>query len=277
MESLKNSFFEEQLSIEKMAKKFGIGHNTLRAKVNELQWNREPLPKPAGPDHPSYKGVSDRGVSLFETYGPRLEQLGEKVRPDTTDSSLLNVRCYYSGCRRWYRPIVSTVVSRIAALEGRVKWGQNNFYCSDSCKERCAVYGRTQFQCKGCGLWFTGLGPQRYCDECSTARPRFSPSTKAAIHERDLKLGWVNEDSEYQIHHILSVAEFPDWADEEWNGWALDMKSELHSIIHNVCGLAKRDIACVDERYFELAINKLKENNAPQRVIELCIKIYEGR
>ncbi|UCE53288.1 MAG: hypothetical protein JSV31_29215 [Desulfobacterales bacterium] len=277
LNQLKKDFLNGHLSIEKLSPKYGIGHNTLRQKIKELGWDRPPLPKPTGEDHWRYKGVYDKGSSLYETYGHKLKQLGEEVRPDPDDYSLLNVRCFYNGCRKWFRPIFTAVVSRIAALEGRAKWGQNNLYCSDRCKDRCTIYGKGLHQCTVCNKWFVGEGAFRYCEKCSTTRKTFSPSIKNAIYERDLKLGWISESKEYEIHHILNVADFPEYAKKKWNGWAIENQSELHVIIHNVCGLAKRDFYCVDERYFELAISKLKENNAPKKVIEFCIKIYESR
>lgn len=108
-------------------------------------------------------------------------------------------------------------------------------------------------------------------------RKTFSPTKKEAIYNRDLTLGWVKKESKYDIHHILNVADFPDYANEKWNGWAIDLKSDLHTVIHNVCGLGKRDFYCVDVRYFEIAIKKLKENKAPKEVIEFCIGVYESR
>jgi hypothetical protein len=277
LNKLKKDFLSKPLSIEKLARKYGVGHNTLRKKVKELGWKRSPLPKLAGANHPAYKGVSDKGITLYETYSKRLEQLGEKVRPDPDNPEILNVRCFYNGCRKWFRPLVSAVVSRIAALEGRFKWGQNNLYCSDHCKDKCVLYGKPLCKCIACNEWFIGEGANRYCDKCSTTRKTFSPSIKEAIFNRDLKLGRIAEDTEYEVHHILNVADFPEYAKKKWNGWTINNKSELHSIIHNICGLGKKDFYCVDEKYFELAISKLKENRAPKNVIEFCIKMYESR
>jgi hypothetical protein len=277
LNKLKSDYLNSNLSIEKLSKKFGIGHNTLRHKVKKLNWGRDRLPKPTGEDHPKYKGVYDKGLALYQTYFERLSQLGEEVRQDPDDNDLLNVRCYYNGCKKWFRPRWTTVVSRIAALEGRTKWGQNSLYCSDECKEKCSLYGKTPFQCKFCGKWFVGEGPVKYCENCVPTRKTFSPSIKTAIYNRDHSFGWVKKGNEYEVHHILNVAEFPEYAQLEWNGWAIDNSSNLHSIIHNICGLAKRDFFCVDENYFEIAINKLRENKAPMEVIEFCIKMYENR
>lgn len=277
LNKLKSDYLNGNLSIEKLSKKYGIGHNTLREKIKELQLERAQLPKPRGPGHFRYKGVYDKGLTLYKTYAERLSQLGEEVRQDPDNIELLNVKCYYSGCKKWFRPKWTTVVSRIAALEGRTKWGQNSLYCSAACKEKCSLYGKTPFKCQICGKWFVGEGRIIFCENCSPARRTFSPSIKKAIYKRDLKFGWVKIGNEYEIHHILNVSEFSDYAKQKWNGWAIDNTSKLHSKIHNICGLAKRDFFCIDEKYFEIAINKLKENDAPLEVIEFCIKMYENR
>jgi len=218
-------------------------------------------------------GVVERNLSSYETYSPQLERY-EKIRPDPGEPEVLQVCCTH--CEKWFNPSRSAVKSRLEALN-TADGSENRLYCSDECKKKCEVYRKSTFQCINCGRWFLGAGIQIYCNDCSPYRKTFSTSTKKAICNRDLRLGRINKDSKYDIHHILGVAEFPEHADEVWNGWAIDVKSDLHSIIHNVCGLSKKDISCVDERYFELAISKLKENNAPEEILEFCIKLYANR
>jgi hypothetical protein len=210
----------------------------------------------SGEGSPVYRGgVRESGLTSVH-YISKLGNL-ETTRVDPDNEYLMQARCNNTDCRDWFNPTLSAVSARLWAASSSDA-SECRLYCSQECKNACELYRRTVFTCALCGETYIGRSVQRYCERCSPFRQSFSSTTKNTIKSRDLNLGWIKDDSKFEIHHILDVAEFPEYADEEWNGWALDMKSELHSIIHNVCGLAKRDIACVDERYFELAINKLK-------------------
>jgi len=76
----------------------------------------------------------------YKLYQPQLYPANECFR-DPEDSDVLNVRCYYSGCEKVFRPTMNQVLHRSGVLKGRLP-GSNNFYCSDGCKHSCPVFGK---------------------------------------------------------------------------------------------------------------------------------------
>ena len=77
-------------------------------------------------------------VPLFKTYANQID-FAEEVREfiDDKERILLQVKCKY--CQEWFVPITRSVLNRIASLVGRYG-GENNFYCSQECKDSCPTY-----------------------------------------------------------------------------------------------------------------------------------------
>ena len=95
----------------------------------------------SGENHYNWKGgVRELGISLFDTYAHQLD-FCEQVRRDPDYNDLLQVRCTESGCRKWFTPTRDQVNRRITALNN-YNHGECNFYCSEECKENCAIYGQ---------------------------------------------------------------------------------------------------------------------------------------
>ncbi|UCE08317.1 MAG: hypothetical protein JSW07_09970 [bacterium] len=214
-------------------------------------------------------GLTKRNLYSYDAAVQYLEK-AEKIRRDPAEPDVLQARC--NKCGKYFRPTRRAVGIRIMALNA-ADGGEGRLYCSEKCKQECPVFRTTHIKCQICGKDVIGKGGIKYCDDCTSSRETFSLKQKQIIFQRDLKFGWVEETSTYEIHHILNVADFPEYAKKVWNGWAVN--SEYHGDIHNYCGLGRKDIYNVDERYFEVAINKLLENKAPKEVIEFVKIIYE--
>ena len=72
----------------------------------------------------------------------KVEELRE--HPETGE---IQVHCKNHKCKNskenggWFTPTRSKFYSRIAAIETPKDFGENNFYCSEECKEECVLYG----------------------------------------------------------------------------------------------------------------------------------------
>jgi hypothetical protein len=85
-------------------------------------------------------GVYKDKLPLYDTYSHQIN-FAEETRCfyDENKRKLLEVKC--SKCNKWYIPKNYNVRSRILALNGKIS-GERKFYCSDSCKNSCEVYGK---------------------------------------------------------------------------------------------------------------------------------------
>jgi len=216
-------------------------------------------------------GFFSRELASYETFAHRIE-IYEKIRPDPKEPGVLQALC--NSCSKWYRPKRSAIKSRIEAIDADGH-SENRLYCSEKCKKQCEIYRKSPFQCDVCRGWFLGRAYQKYCDNCSPKRRTFSQSAKDSIYHRDIKLGRIDAECKYAIHHILPTSAFPEYATENWNGITVDL--DRHSMIHNACLVARTNFEDVDPSYFEFAISTLKENNAPKEIVAFCIRLYGNR
>jgi len=90
-----------------------------------------------GDKSPLWKG-GYKETPLYETYGHRLEKY-EDIKRNIEDENILEVKCVH--CDIWYIPSVDSVVKRLKCINGGMV-GDSRFYCSDSCKHSCTIYGR---------------------------------------------------------------------------------------------------------------------------------------
>lgn len=100
-------------------------------------------PTVRGKDHPNWKGgVARKKLPLFDTYAHQIEYVHE-VRPVVRGGiKLLEVRC--KNCNNWFVPKTNDVRSRLGSLVGR-KDGENNFYCSNECKNSCNIFNQQKW------------------------------------------------------------------------------------------------------------------------------------
>ena len=101
----------------------------------------------AGKDNWNYRGHPLKvNVALYDTYGKQLAVFEEvriyMLRIGCVVYKTLQVRCYESGCRKWFRPTLIQAKCRLQAFNGTIT-GQQNFYCGPECKINCSVFGRS--------------------------------------------------------------------------------------------------------------------------------------
>jgi hypothetical protein len=84
-------------------------------------------------------GVTEKKISLYDTYAPKLEWC-EEVRRNADNPDILEVRCTH--CGKWYIPNSNNVYNRLLSLNGYQN-GENRFYCSEGCKKACPLFAKT--------------------------------------------------------------------------------------------------------------------------------------
>ena len=114
-----------------------------------LQENKDKISKTLkGRSSPNCKGnVIKFGIALYDTYAERLK-IFENVRIymwlfKGVVYKSLQVRCFETGCKKWFRPTWQQCKHRIQAYNGSTT-GDSNFYCSDECKHDCCIFGQKE-------------------------------------------------------------------------------------------------------------------------------------
>ena len=92
-----------------------------------------------GKDNPNWKG----GYHSKEipTYDHFYMKLVEKCRRNHKDKNILEVRCSYSGCNKWFVPNLGDVYHRVDCLNNTRGMGESRLYCSIDCKKNCDIFG----------------------------------------------------------------------------------------------------------------------------------------
>lgn len=91
-----------------------------------------------------YKEISktyNKSFSLYKTFNNKIDYC-EDTRKDPYNKKLLQVKCSYNKCNKWFNPTNREVLHRIQSLNGNQN-GEMNFYCSNECKQKCNVYGKS--------------------------------------------------------------------------------------------------------------------------------------
>ena len=86
--------------------------------------------------------ISKLNLPLYNTYAPQIEKYYEVYKipfGEGNDVLLLGINCKH--CNRIFVPNASTVINRIRSIN-TLNNGENNFYCSDTCKKTCSIFGR---------------------------------------------------------------------------------------------------------------------------------------
>ncbi len=92
-----------------------------------------------GKDNPNWKGgyFSD-GIPLYDNFSGKLV---EDIRRNKDDKNILEVKCSYNKCNKWFVPKLSDVYHRIESLNDIDGMGESNLYCSERCKKICSRFG----------------------------------------------------------------------------------------------------------------------------------------
>jgi len=77
----------------------------------------------------------------YNTYISKLEPF-EEIRRDPNNLELIQVRCKYSKCNKWFNPTNLQIRSRVKSINGEKNsiGTECNFYCSQKCKNSCFLY-----------------------------------------------------------------------------------------------------------------------------------------
>jgi hypothetical protein len=94
----------------------------------------------SGEKNPAYKGgVTVLNVPLYETYAEQLNWCESTRCVLQNGLKILQVKCFYNQCQKWYTPSIAHVVNRIQIIKDN-RGGNGNFYCSEECKRKCSIY-----------------------------------------------------------------------------------------------------------------------------------------
>ena len=97
-------------------------------------------PKVEGSDNPNWKGgIVKKDLPLYDTYFYQIDYAHEVRSVIQDDIKLLEVRC--KNCNGWFIPKATNVRKRVRSLLGK-DGGENNFYCSDECRDNCSVFAQ---------------------------------------------------------------------------------------------------------------------------------------
>jgi len=79
-------------------------------------------------------------LESFAKFDKFSDQLIEDIQRDPKDNQILQVKCV--TCNNWFNPTIGQTRSRINAINGNTNniGVQNNFYCSDQCKNSCSIF-----------------------------------------------------------------------------------------------------------------------------------------
>jgi 5-methylcytosine-specific restriction endonuclease McrA len=86
-----------------------------------------------------YKKEYAQRNSLYENYA---HLLTSDEAPIADEHGYLFVKCAY--CGRYFNPMQSEVLSRIASLKGTTG-GENRLYCTDRCKTACPIFKKIKY------------------------------------------------------------------------------------------------------------------------------------
>lgn len=81
-------------------------------------------------------GYCSRNIPRYDLYAPQLESY-EECRRNKKDPNILEVKCVH--CKTWFIPTIKEVKIRKRGID----YGMGYFYCLDSCKEACPLFGRS--------------------------------------------------------------------------------------------------------------------------------------
>lgn len=92
-----------------------------------------------GDNNPNWRGgYFSKGIPLYNNFS---DKLVEEIRRNKNDNNILEVRCSYNKCNKWFIPRLGDVYHRIESLNDIKGIGESRLYCSDICKMKCSIFG----------------------------------------------------------------------------------------------------------------------------------------
>lgn len=178
-------------------------------------------------------GVKKAGIPLFNTYAHQIDWC-EEVRRDPENKNVLQVRCSYNECKKWFRPTITIVYNRIKGLNSN---GEKRFYCSDGCKNLCPVFWKRVESLIRIDAIKAGRDPW-------WELPReVQAELKQMVHNRDewacIKCGSKDD---LICHHLEGTLWNPlESADIDM---CVTVCNECHLKIHQIPGCGNHDMRC---------------------------------
>ena len=122
---------KETISKRYKGKKLSIEHKQNMSKVRSGKCNS------------NYKGgVEKDNIPLYDTFAPQFSTNFEETKSIMVcEIKALGVKCHNSNCKKWFVPKTTSVRNRLQSFKGQTT-AQNNFYCSDECKEMCSTFNK---------------------------------------------------------------------------------------------------------------------------------------
>jgi len=92
-----------------------------------------------GKENPNWKGgYFTKGIPTYDNFS---DKLVEECRRNKKDKNILEVRCSFNGCRKWFVPKLWDVYHRIESINDIKGMGEGRLYCSEKCKKKCSIFG----------------------------------------------------------------------------------------------------------------------------------------
>ena len=173
-------------------------------------------------------GVSRQHLNLplYDTYAHLINKYHEVYKVLENNVELLGVCCMY--CGKIFVPKATNVYNRFMSIVGKYT-GENNFYCSDECKDLCPIFHQ--------GLWPKGF--KLYKND----RPN-QKQWADLVKERDNYTCQNCGSTEDQMiaHHIDPVINNPIESMDLDNGKTLCVS--CHKDSHNIIGCTYYELKC---------------------------------
>ncbi len=169
------------------------------------------------------KNYYKNNIPMYDTHQPKLEPYGVECRRSSEDQNILEVKCMY--CGRWYQPTRNSVSNKRLSILGKTT-GENNFYCSDNCKQACPTFGQIKY-------------PKGF--KTNTSR-EVQPQLRKLVLERD---EWVcvkcgSDDKQLHCHHIDPVKNNPIESADVDN--CITLCVNCHNEVHNQKGCTYKEL-----------------------------------
>ena len=161
--------------------------------------------------------------ALFKTFAHRLVIDDKPMKAD--DGIHLLVAC--KTCVKHFKPTNLQANNRIQRLAGK-GLGESNFYCSDTCKNSCSIYGKQTHR--------TG--------ENSNLDREMQPTLRKMCLERDnYTCQKCHSTEELHCHHIEGILQNPIESCDLDN--TITLCKDCHLFVHRLPGCSYHDMKCL--------------------------------
>ena len=196
--------------------------NPEKRKEYSKKWREKNLEKSKEYSKKYYKKYYKK-PALFETYEHKLV-IDDKPKK-APDGIHLLVAC--KTCHNHFEPTNQQVMHRIKCINGNSS-GESNFYCSDTCKNTCSIFGKQSHR--------TG--------ENNNLDREMQPELRILCLERDNHTCQKCHSTEnLHCHHIEGILQNPIESADVDN--TITLCRDCHLFIHGLPGCSYHDMQCL--------------------------------